>query len=94
MDFLLPSEPVEIGDFLLVLAGSFSEAIERELKIDVAAEGFWTRFVHWLSNTKVEIAGFDAKAGGLNFKTSLQRSPLISLASAGETLDAARRIAG
>ena len=75
MDFLLPSEPVEISDFLLVLAGSFSEAIERELKIDVAAEGFWTRFVHWLSNTKVEIAGFDAKTGGLNFKTTLKEVP-------------------
>lgn len=29
LDYLLPTEPVEISDFLLVLAGSFSEALEK-----------------------------------------------------------------
>ncbi len=81
MDYLLPSEPVDISDFLLVLAGSFSEAIEKELKIDLGAEGFWARFVHFLSKTKVQIDGIEFKAGipatetALNFKTSLKEVP-------------------
>ncbi len=81
MDYLLPSEPIEISDFLLVLAGSFSESIEKELKIDLAEEGFWARFVHFLTKTKVQIDGIEAKANvpatdiGLNFKTSLKEVP-------------------
>lgn len=81
LDYLLPSETVEISDFLLILAGSFSEAIEKELNIDPAKEGFWTRFVHFLTKTEVKLDGFDVKAGipgtdvGLNFKTSLRQVP-------------------
>lgn len=68
-------------DFLLVLAGSFSEAIERKLDIDLAHEGFWTRFVNFLSRTQVKIDGFDFETGvpgtdiGLNVKTSLKDEP-------------------
>ncbi len=79
MEFLLPSEPVEISDFLLVLAGAFSDAIERELKIDLAAEGFWTRFVHWLKSTEVKLDGFDAETAGVNFKASLKEVPSFRL---------------
>lgn len=81
LDFLLPSESVEISDFLLVLAGSFSEAIEQQLNVDPAREGFWTRFVHFLAKTDVKIDGFELKATapgtdvGLNFKTSLKQVP-------------------
>jgi len=81
MEYLLPSEPVGISDFLLVLAGSFGEAVERELKIDLAGEGFWTRFVHFLTKTNVKIDGMDTKATmprtdvGLNFKTLLKEVP-------------------
>jgi len=81
LDYLLPSESVEISDFLLVLAGSFSEAIEESINFDPAKEGFWTRFVNFLAKTNVEIKGFDLKAGipgtdvGLNFKTSLKQTP-------------------
>ena len=78
IDYLLPSEPIDISDFFIVLAGSFSEAIERELQLDPAKEGFWTRFVHWLQTTNVQLNGIEAKAAvpgtdiGLNFKTSLR----------------------
>jgi len=81
LDFLLPSESVEISDFLLVLAGSFSEAIEAAVNVDPAKEGFWTRFVHFLTKTGVQLDGFDLKATvpgtdvGLNFKTSLKQVP-------------------
>src|SRR5712691_2631794 len=81
LDFLPPSEPIEISDFLLVLAGSFSEAIEAELKTDLAHEGFWERFVNFLTKTNVKIEGFDTKVTvpgtdvGLNFKTALREVP-------------------
>ena len=81
LNYLLPTEPVEISDFLLVLAGSFSEAIESTLRIDLAAEGFWTRFVHYLWKTEIKLDGLDVKANvpgtdvGLNFKTSLKEVP-------------------
>lgn len=78
LDYLLPSEPIDISDFLIVLAGSFSEALERDLKLDPAKEGFFTRFVHWLRTTHVKLEGIDAETKvpgtdiGLNFKTSLR----------------------
>ena len=78
LNYLLPTEPVEISDFLLVLAGSFSEAIESTLGIDLAAESFWTRFVHYLRKTEIKIEGLEVEAKvpetdvGLNFKTSLK----------------------
>ena len=81
LDFLLPTEPVEISDFLLVLAGSFSEAIEKSLEIDLKQEGFWTRFVNFLWKTEIKLDGLEAKAAipssdiGLNFKTSLKDVP-------------------
>lgn len=81
LDYLLPTEPVEISDFLIVLAGSFSEAIEASLKVKLANEGFWTRISHWLGKTGVTIEGFDLKANipgtdiGATIKTSLKEVP-------------------
>jgi hypothetical protein len=81
LEYILPAEPVEISDFLLVLAGSFSEAIESALDFDPSKEGFWTRFVTFLNKTNVQLEGFDLEAKvpgtdvGLNFKTSLKQVP-------------------
>jgi hypothetical protein len=77
----LPAEPVEISDFLMVLAGSFSEAVEQELAFDPAREGWWRRLVNWLSTTNVDLNAIEAKANvpgtdvGLNFKTALKEVP-------------------
>ncbi len=76
LDYLLPSEPVDISDFLIVLAGSFSESIEKTLKLDLGTEGFWTRWVHYLRTTKIQLDGLDVDTDiGLNFKTSLREVP-------------------
>jgi hypothetical protein len=81
LDYLLPSEPVEIADFLIVLAGAFSDALEREFKIDPAKETYWARFVHWLGTTGVTIDGFDLRGGsssasvGMNLKVALREMP-------------------
>jgi hypothetical protein len=83
LDYILPSEPVEISDFLIILAGSFSDSLVKQLKFDPVKEGWWTRFVNYLTRTKVKLDGVDAKVGGkahaveaeLNFKTSLKTDP-------------------
>ena len=83
LDYVLPSEPVDISDFLIVLAGSFSDSLEEELGFDAAKESWWTRFVHFLTKTNVELEGFEVKAGakgknveaGLNLKASLKQVP-------------------
>lgn len=80
LDYLLPSEPVDICDFLIVLAGSFSDSLEQQLEIDPAKEGWWTRIINYMTKTKVELEGFDVKLGskvqavdvGLNFKAALK----------------------
>jgi hypothetical protein len=80
LDYLLPTEPVDISDFLIVLAGSFSDSLEKQLNFDPVKEGWWTRIVHYLKKTKVELEGIDAKVGakvhtveaGLNFKAALR----------------------
>jgi len=83
LDYLLPSEPIDISEFLIVLAGSFSDSLIEQLNLDPVKEGWWNRFVNFLVKTKIEVEGFDVKAGGkivgvevgLNFKTSLQQVP-------------------
>jgi hypothetical protein len=80
LDYLLPTEPVDISDFLIVLAGSFSDSLVEQLGFDPIKEGWWTRIVNYLTKTKVELEGFDAKVGGkvltleagLNFKAALK----------------------
>ncbi|MCI0681872.1 MAG: hypothetical protein L0Y71_07185 [Gemmataceae bacterium] len=83
LDYVLPSEPVDISDFLIVLAGSFSDSLADQLEVDPVKESWWTRIVHYLTKTKVDLEGFDVKVGGkaagadvgLNFKTSLKQVP-------------------
>lgn len=81
LEYLPPSEPVEISDFLIVLAGAFSDALEKEFGIDPATETYWARFVHWLGKTDVKLDGLDIRSGasaasiGLNVKVSLREAP-------------------
>jgi lipoate-protein ligase A len=81
LDYLSPAEPVEISDFLVALAGAFSDATEKSLGIDLGEEGFWSRFVAYLSRTKVKVDGFDMRFGasaspvGANLKAALRENP-------------------
>jgi hypothetical protein len=83
LDYMLPSEPVEISDFLIVLAGAFSDALEKDpkIKLDPLKESYWARFTHWLNETKVTLDGFDLRAGGsaspvgANLKVALKEAP-------------------
>jgi hypothetical protein len=64
LDYINPAEPVEISDLIMVLAGSFSDALLDLVEGDVEHESFWTRFANFLTNTEVRLTGIDLKAEG------------------------------
>jgi hypothetical protein len=65
-DYLPMTDTVEVVDFLLAAAGALSEALAAPelLGKDAAHENYWSRFVHWVRNTNIEVAelGIGAKA--------------------------------
>ncbi len=79
-DYLNLSSTIDISDFLITLAGAFSDALEADgtlLGQDPGHEGYWTRFLHFLRATDVEIAGLDAAvragAGSAGIKANLRQ---------------------
>lgn len=66
-DFLPMTDTVEVVDFLLAAAGALSEALTAPelLGKDAARENYWSRFVHWVRNTNIEVAelGIGARVG-------------------------------
>jgi hypothetical protein len=59
--YMNPSEPVEISDLIMVLAGSFSDALDNLTELDVERESYWTRFANYLTNTNVTLGGAEFK---------------------------------
>jgi hypothetical protein len=75
------SEPADISDLIMVLAASFSDALDDLVAVDVERESFWTRFANFLTNTDVAVSGgeFKADAGvpgivkaGINIKAEFK----------------------
>jgi hypothetical protein len=66
LDYVNPSEPIEISDLLIILAGAFSDALEQELHIDLADESYWTRFKNYLTRTEVTVTEATVKAEAAN----------------------------
>jgi hypothetical protein len=83
LEYLPPTEPLEVGEVLMVLAGAFSDALERELGKGILGETYWTRICHRLRKTKVELeevklssATWMAALGAdVDLKLSLQKDP-------------------
>lgn len=81
LDYFLPTQQISIELFLISLAGAFSDALEKDHKINAVHESYWKRFVHWLKETRVSIEGFDLEAKipmtdlGVNVKTLLKENP-------------------
>lgn len=79
-DYLSPSQPIDVSDFLIALAGGFGDALldAGHLTGDPAEEGYWTRFVNLLTRTNISVpevsAGVSAGASA-NFKVSLKSDP-------------------
>ncbi|MEK9135913.1 MAG: hypothetical protein AAB393_02215, partial [Bacteroidota bacterium] len=73
LDYLSPSEEVDIANLLIVLAGAFSDALGDKIGMDVAGESYWTRFKNYLTQTAVEIP--EVTVPGVDLKLSLKTSP-------------------
>lgn len=78
IDYLNLSTPVDISDFLISVAGAFSEALAADpdlLGDDPGHEGYWTRFVAFLRETDVTIEGVSGEAPvvGAGLKANLRQ---------------------
>lgn len=60
LEYLNPALPVEIEELLVLLAGAFSDVVEKEeakigSPLAIAGESYWTRFRNFLTTTKVQL---------------------------------------
>ena len=71
-DYLNLSTPVDVSDFLMVVAGMFGEAVSERLKDDghpPLAEGYWERFRTFSSGLRIVDPSFDALGIRANLKS-------------------------
>ena len=71
-DYLNLSTPVDVSDFLVVVAGMFGEAVSERLKDDghpPLAEGYWERFRTFSSGLRIVDPNFDALGIRANLKS-------------------------
>lgn len=69
LEYISPSDEIDISDLLIVLAGAFSDALERwasELQqpVALAHESYWTRIKNFLTKTSVELNEATVSLGG------------------------------
>ena len=80
-DYLNLSTPIDVSDFLMVVAGMFGEAADEFLKAKGcnAGGGFWERIHDFLKQTKVEAVELSAALGtngaSVGIKANLKSSP-------------------
>ncbi|WP_309889626.1 hypothetical protein [Archangium sp.] len=82
-DYLSPSQPIDVSDFLVAVAGGIGDALldAGHLNGDPAQEGYWTRLVNFLVRTNIQLTEVTAgantpdKLASANFKVSLKSDP-------------------
>jgi hypothetical protein len=74
LNYLNPAQAIDISDLLIVLAGTFSDALEKGGLAKIGTDTYWNRLVNYLTTTKVELGDVGLK-GGAEFKLSLQTAP-------------------
>jgi hypothetical protein len=75
LEYLNPSEPLDISDLLLILAGAFSDSLKNDHQIDFGADSWWGRARNYLTKTSVEVK--EVQAGlmsGIDIKLALKES--------------------
>lgn len=60
LDYISPTDEIDISDLLIVLAGAFSDALQRwtsELAepVNIAHESYWTRFANYITRTTASL---------------------------------------
>jgi hypothetical protein len=88
LEYLNPSEEIDIVTMLLSIAGAFGEQLEK-VGISRMNESYWKRFTNYLQNTTIEAEGLTIKAdasspvekllggvkGSLDMKAALRTTP-------------------
>ena len=74
-EYLNPSEPVDISDFLMAICGAFSDAVDRSGRLHghPSYEGYWERLVNFLTRTEL---------GDLSVNLGISVAPEPGVASA------------
>lgn len=56
LEYIDPSQPIDITDLLIVIAGAFSDEVEKfDPEIKLRSEAYWTRFWNYLKTTQVKV---------------------------------------
>lgn len=65
-EYINITAPVDITDFLLAVAGAFSEAVQKSLGLTILPESYYARFIDYLRTTEVNLEeiGLHAEAEG------------------------------
>lgn len=79
-DFVNLSVPLDIADFLIVLAGAFGESLAapKLLGEDASREGYWERLTGFLRRTRIQIDEISVEAGegvSVGLKAALKSDP-------------------
>jgi hypothetical protein len=74
LEYLNPAQEIDISDLLIVLAGTFSDALEAEGLGDIGRDDYWTRLKNYLTTTTVMVDEADVKAG-VDLKLKLKTTP-------------------
>lgn len=68
VDYISPSDEIDISDLLIVMAGAFSDGLEEWSKrlhdpVDLINESFWTRMKNYLTRTTISLTEAGVKLG-------------------------------
>jgi hypothetical protein len=79
-DYLNTSVPIDVSDFLIVLAGAFGDALRSDelLGSDASHESYWDRLKAFFTRTKVSVDEISAEAGegfSVGIKATLKSDP-------------------
>jgi hypothetical protein len=75
-DYLSPSSPIDISDFVIVVAGALSDELDAAEVLPRSAkrEGYWTRLTNFMQS-RVEFESITGKVGAVNIKANLRTDP-------------------
>ena len=74
LKYLNPAQEIDITDLLIVLAGTFSDALEEAEFATIGHDSYWDRLKNYLTTTKVELGEIGLKTGA-DLKLNLETSP-------------------
>ena len=64
LDYLSPSEEINIATMLMSVAGAFGEQLNEVSGVKVIGESFWQRFANYLTKTSIEVSEVSASVEG------------------------------